>query len=223
MRAEQPPPGASFGALPASATRPQTWPALAKSAAAWLYQARPLRLLRAPALKLASRPGEAAGDFRARVALAARELRDRELEKLQARWAPKLRVQQDRERRVMEKLRVQQAQYEQSKVSTVVSVGSTLLGALFGRKLGSAGNVGRASTAVRGASRAAKEKEDIGAAQAELEAAHQQLAALTQEFEGEATRLRATLEAEPAIEELAIAPRKTDVVIESLALAWLAG
>ncbi|HEX5009482.1 MAG TPA: helicase HerA-like domain-containing protein [Planctomycetota bacterium] len=221
VRSDEPAAGARFGALPPSATSPRTWPALGKSAAAWLYQARPLHLLRAPALKLVSRPGESAGDFRARVALAARELRDRELEKLQARWAPKLRVQQDRERRVLEKLRVQQAQYEQSKVSAVVSVGSTLLGALFGRKLGSAGNVGRAGTAMRGASRAAKEKEDIGAAQAELEAAHQQLAKLTQEFEGEAAKLRATLEAEPVIETLDIAPRRTDIVIESLALAWL--
>src|SRR5262249_34377549 len=128
----------------------------------------------------------------------------------------------DKERRGLDKVRVQEAQYEQQKVSSAVSLGGTLLGALFGRKLGSVGNVSRAGSAVRGISRAAKEKGDIGAAQADLDAVRQQLADLNKDFEAEAASVQAG-QAEPAVEELSIAPRKTDITIESVVLAWVAG
>jgi hypothetical protein len=219
--AEQPAPGARFAELPAAAARAKSWPGYAKSAAAWLYQSRPLKLQRSPELKLCGRPGEADGDFRTRVALAARELRDKLREKQQAKWAPKLRVLQDKERRALDKVRVQEAQYEQQKVSSAVSLGSTLIGALFGRKLGSVGNVSRAGGAVRGISRAAKEKGDIGAAQADLAAVRQQLADLNKDFEAELGSLQAG-QAEPGVEELSIAPRKADITIESVELAWVA-
>jgi len=221
-RDDSPPAGARFAELPAVATRAKGWPALARSAADHLYRNRPLRLLRAPAFKLVSRPGETAGDFRARVAHASREARDAELERLRQRWAPKLRTLQDRERRAQEKVRVQQAQYEQSRTSTAVAIGSTLLGALFGRRLGSAGNVGRAGTAVRGAARSGKEKEDIAAAQAELAQVQGQLATINHDFEAEAQQVREAGEHEVAIEEVAIAPRKADTAVESLVLAWVA-
>jgi hypothetical protein len=222
VRGDAPSPEARFAELPAAATRAKGWPALGKSAAEHLYRNRPLRLLRAPAFRLVSRPGESGGDFRARIAHAAREARDAELDRLRKRWEPKLRTLQDRERRAQEKVRVQQAQYEQSRTSTVVAIGGTLLGALFGRRLGSVGNVGRAGTAVRGAARAGKEKEDIAAAQVEEAQVREQLAALTREFAAEAQALREAGEREPTIEDVVLAPRKADTVVESLVLAWVA-
>jgi hypothetical protein len=42
---------------------------------------------------------------------------------------------------------VEQSQYKQKKMQTAISFGTTVVGALFGRKLGSVGNVGRAATA----------------------------------------------------------------------------
>ena len=220
-RSEQPAPGATRGELPPATRSARSWPAFAKSAADSLYRNRPLRLLRAPDFKLVSRPGEPEGDFRARVAHAAREARDAELDRLQKRWAPRLRTLTERERRAQEKLRVQQAQYDQSKVSTAVSIGSTLLGALFGRKLGGVGNVGRAGSAVRGVSRSSREKDDVDAAQAELADVQAQLAQLTSQLEAEANPLRAGGVQEHEIVELAIAPRKADIAIESLLLAWV--
>jgi hypothetical protein len=40
--------------------------------------------------------------------------------------------------------------------NALISIGATVVGALFGRKLGSVGNVGRATTAMRGVSRSAR-------------------------------------------------------------------
>ena len=52
-------------------------------------------------------------------------------------------------------------QATQSQVQVAVSLGATILGALLGRKAVSTSTVGRATTTVRGAGRAMKERQDI--------------------------------------------------------------
>jgi hypothetical protein len=103
----------------------------------------------------------------------------------------------------------------------MVSVGATVLGALFGRKLGSLGNVGRASTAARGAGRAARERGDISRARDDADALQQQLEALEVEFEGRLEAMRDKLEGKEVVcEELPIRPRKTDLSVERVVLVW---
>ena len=85
------------------------------------------------------------------------------IEKLRKKYAPKLARVQERIDRAQEKCAErEEEQYKDRKTQTIVSFGATVVGALFGRKLGSVGNVGRAASAVKGASRAAREKADIG-------------------------------------------------------------
>ena len=62
-------------------------------------------------------------------------------------------------------------------------MGATVLGGLFGRKLRSVCNVGRATTAARGAGRASRERDDVARAQANLETLRRQLGDLESEFE----------------------------------------
>jgi hypothetical protein len=149
------------------------------------------------------------------------ERRDLELEKLRKRYAPKLARLADRIRKAEQRIEREREQYRQQKMHTVVSVGATVLGALFGRKLGSVGNVGRATTAARGASRAARERGDVSRAQDDAEALEQQLQELEAEF---AERLEAVREkmgdSELVCEELPIRPSKSDLSVERVALVW---
>ncbi|HVH19247.1 MAG TPA: ATP-binding protein, partial [Myxococcota bacterium] len=97
---------------------------------------------------------------------------------------------------------------------------TTLVGALFGRKLGSATNVGRATTAARGVSRAARERGDIARAEERSEDLRAELVAL----EAELARDTASLDAgggDPAVTRLEIAPRKSDLDVERVSLVWL--
>jgi hypothetical protein len=64
---------------------------------------------------------------------------------LRERYAPKLARLGDRIRRAPQRVEVEKSQYRQQKMQTVVSIGATVLGALFGRKLGSVGNFGCAA------------------------------------------------------------------------------
>ena len=96
--------------------------------------------------------------------------------KLRAKYAPRLTTLQDRLRRAQQAVEVQQEQAKQAKVQTAVSFGSAILSAILGRKAASAGNIGRASTAVRGVGRSMKESGDVGRAEENVEAVRRQLA-----------------------------------------------
>jgi hypothetical protein len=215
---------ASFEPLPAEAQRAKTFESYAKALALHLYGTRELMLGSCPALKLVSKPLEPRADFLARVRQAAREERDRALEKLKAKFAPKVAAANDRIRRAEERLRREAAQFEQQKSQSMISVGATLLGALFGRKLASASNVGRATTAARGMSRVAREKEDVGSAEAALRAAKDELIALELAFQKDAAELGSMPEPEAlGLLEIPVKPRKADTLVERVALVWVPG
>lgn len=210
-----------FAPLPALAGRAGSYPQWAKELVDHLYRRHTLRLYRCPMVKLTSRLGEERAEFLARVRQALREARDEELARLQARYAPRLAVLQERVRRAKERVRREETQLQQQKVQTAISVGTTVLGALFGRKAISAATLGRATTAARGVSRTARERDDVERAVEAQQQLEEQLAALQAEFDGEVARLR-----EPAVplddllDEAEIKPRKSDITVTRLQLLW---
>ena len=217
-----PPPGARFEALPPPAARVRSYVAWRSSLVDHLYRHRTLALWRAVALKQVSRSGETEGEFRGRLALTLRERRDAERARLELKFLPQLRAVEERRRRAEERVQRERAQVSQAGRDVMISVGATVLGALFGRRLASAGTVGRATTAARRASRAAQEREDVGRAEDALTAADADLRALTAALEGELTRLPGAAD-EVEVEPLEVRPRKADLAVSHLALAWVAG
>jgi hypothetical protein len=216
----EPAAGAAFAPLPPEAMQARRYPAWTKALADSLYRTRALELFACAALKAVSRPGESEGDFRARLALAAREARDREVEKLRARYAPKLAALQERLRQAEARVGREQAQLGQQTLQTAISVGATVLGAFLGRKAVSASTLGRATTAARGVGRAGREAQDIAHAKESVEAVRGQLAALEQEFAAETAALRAAGDTPPTVEPAPVRPRKTDITVDRVALAW---
>jgi len=212
--------GCVFGELPASALRAKSYAVWEKALKSELQRLAPLRLWRAPELALCSRPDESEGEFRARVALAAREERDRVRDELERRYAPKLERLRTRALRAEQRAEREQAQYGQRKLESGISIGASLLGALFGRKAASAANVGRAASAARGVGRARREHAEAESAREQVERERAALAELEAELARELRELSAARES-AAIEPFELPPRKTDVLIERSALAWL--
>jgi hypothetical protein len=217
----EPEDGIGFATLPKEATNAKRYATWIKRYKTHLYRTLPLTLYQTKVPKLVSTPGESEADFRVRVREAAREQRDQTIEKLRKRYAPKLARLEARIQRALRKVQTQEAQYQQAKTSTAISVGATVLGALFGRKAASVGTVGRAGTAMRGVGRAAREKGDITRAKQELAEAETQLEELEVEFEQELADVRATADAGTGeVTEKTIAPRKADITIGKVALVW---
>jgi hypothetical protein len=212
---------AAFAPLPPAARRAKAWDDWGASLRDHLYRSRPLALLRAPELRASAEPGESEGDFRVRLAQAARERRDGEIEALRRRVAPKVAALEERLRVARERVERERSQYEQQKVQTGISLGATILGVLLGRKRGSLGNIGRATTTARGAGRSAREREDVARAEEGVEAVERRLAELRAQVEADVEAVRRTADpASIAVERVEVPARKSDVGVESIALLW---
>jgi hypothetical protein len=212
---------AGFDSLPTSLTRPKTYSELTKTLKDHLYRTQRLKLLRSPTTKQFSQPGESEGDFRIRITQAAHELRDKQVEQLRSKYAPKLSSLQERVRKAEQRVEKERSQASQQTFQTVLSVGASVLGALFGRKLASSANVTRATSSVRAAGRIARQREDVGQAEETVEALRQQLADLEAAFNAEAEKVRETTSADQLVlDPLEIQPRKSDVNVQGVVLAW---
>ncbi|MDH3685274.1 MAG: hypothetical protein OEP95_03565 [Myxococcales bacterium] len=216
--------GARFAPLPKGAAKATSYRRWSKALRDHVYRTRPITLYRCKPLKLVSRPGETEGEFRIRTSEGMREKRDLALEKLQERFAPKLARGRERIAQATERVDREAEQAQHATLQAAVSVGATVLGALFGRKMGSSRNVGRATTAARGFGRSSRERGDVRRAKERVEIEEKKLRDLEADFEARLAKLRE--EHEPAnveIEELEVPPRKSDLTVQRLALAWVPG
>jgi hypothetical protein len=213
--------GARFASLPSELARAKCYAEWTKSLKNYLYRERTMDLWACPEVKQISRPSEAEREFRLRVAQASREERDREVEALRAKYAPKMSALEDQIRRARERLEREQAQANKSTWDATVALGSSVLGALFGRKALSKTNVTKAAGAAKAAGRAAQQRGDVGSAGASLEVLRRRYAELEAKFREEVGELDAALRPEAlALERLPIRPRKADITVEQVVLAW---
>lgn len=217
----QAPADAKYATLPESAALSISYTRWKKSLADFMYQNQTVQIWECPDYKYFSQENESEGDFRGRLAHLQHEKRDLEVEKLREEYTPKLASLEERIRKAQVKVDKEKAQYGQQKMQTAISVGATVLGALFGRKTVSMSTVGRATTSMRGVGRAAREKEDITRARHEVEVLRERLAALETKFQAEAARIQEDYGPEDLdLRELLIRPRKTDIVTGDLAVVW---
>jgi hypothetical protein len=218
LLASAPSSSATHASIPDAALNLKRYASWTEDFGRWVARTRPLQLFTARALKLQSRPGESAGDFRVRVRQAAHERRDAEVEKLRQRYAAKLARAIEKIRKAEEVVEREGRQAGDQKLQTTVSVAATLAGMLLGRKGASLSTLGRATTAARGVGRTMKEQEDVRRAQARLVEAQQALQAIEADLQEEIEAMPA--HADVAIETLEIKPKRTNVDVRLVSLAW---
>ncbi len=220
--AVDPPQPGSFLALAPAASRAKSYDAWGKALKAWLGQTQALDLLKSRNTGVVSAPGESERDFRVRLQTVARERRDQAVDKLRAKYAPKATAIDEKIRRAQQAVDREAAQASQQKLQTAVSMGATVLGALFGRKAVSASTIGKATTAARGVGRTMKESQDIERAKESLAAAQQQKADLEAQVQAELQQFGGAWDAvsEP-LDAVTLRPKRTELTVQLLALAWV--
>jgi hypothetical protein len=214
--------GAQFSALPGSAGKAKSYDTWAKEFTGWIYRSRVLEIFVSPSTKQLSNPGESERDFRVRLQQAGRERRDQAAERLRLKYASKIAALQERLRRAQQMVERQAAESRNTRIQAAISVGATILGAFLGRKTASAGNIGRATTAIRGAGRVMKETKDVAQAEENVTALQQQLADLETQFEREVQNVTAAID--PLVERLdtaRIKPTKSNIAVKLFGLAWI--
>ncbi len=210
---------AGFELLSPEAGKPKSYDAWRKQFVDAVYRNVKLPLMQSPSLEEVSRPGESERDFRLRLGQIAREARDALAAKLRARHSSRFTTLDERIRRAEQAIEVQEGQARDAKFSTALSFGSAVLGALFGGKRSA---VGKASTALRGASRSARESGDVERAGETLEALRAQRAALEAEIGAElkAAESKSDPRSE-ALEPLEVPLKRSNVTVRAFCLAWV--
>jgi len=196
----------------------ETWN---KEFAGWLYRTQKLELFKSPSAAQLSNPGESERDFRLRLQQSGREQRDKGADSLRRKYAPKIAALQERVRRAEQQREKQQTEARSSQVQAAISMGASILGAFLGRKTISATNIGRATTAIRGAGRVLKESQDVSIAQENVTALQQQLADLEAQFKKEREALAAGSDPlQEKLQPVSLKPAKADITVKLVSLAW---
>ncbi len=214
-------PDASFGEVPGEASSAKSYAAWGNAFKEWVYRNRKLALLKSPGTGLLSEPGEPEREFRIRLQQAAREKRDRQVERLRQKYAPKIAALEDRIRRADLAVEREKTEAGQQKIQTAISLGAAILTALTGRKKLSQSTLGRAATTARGAGRTLKEAQDVARAEENVQSLKKQLEDLQAQMEQESAEVGAGID--PVSEELEpceVSPKKTDISVSLVSLAW---
>jgi len=161
------------------------------------------------------------GDFRAQLALAAREQRDAAVADLKRKYAPKLAAVEEQQRRAAERIERERSQLSQQRMQSAFSIGASVLGALLGRRTLSATNVNRAASAARAATRIGRESGDVDRANESLEVIQQRQRDLQQQFDTDAAALETRFDASAVtLRKVQVSPRKSDIAVGEVALVW---
>jgi hypothetical protein len=213
--------GAAFVNLPPQVTQAKSYIEFNKALKNYLYRERKLTLWHCPELKTLSQPEETQRDFRLRQGQRLREGRDQAIEKLRTKYAPKRAKLQDEVEKAREHLSHEQAQASKAKWDVAIAIGNSVLGAILGRKTISQANVRKATNTAKAASRAMRQTGDTGTAQSALDRALEKFTVLELEFQNEVDKLNVPQHPEALVlETLQLTPKKTDIAIEQVVLAW---
>ncbi|MFO0908961.1 MAG: hypothetical protein U0794_11475 [Isosphaeraceae bacterium] len=219
--ATEPAGAASYDPLPGAASKARSYSSWSKAFVDSVYRTETLELWKSPMLGLISTPDESERDFRVRLQQAAKEQRDARVDALRAKYAPKLAALEEKVRRADQAVERETAQARNSTLSSLVRVGSTVLGAFLSRKTLSTSNVNKAGTAIRNVGVSMKESSDVTRARDTAEALRQQLFDLETEFRTEVRSLEASLNPlAETLSTLTIKPKKTNITTKLVALAW---
>lgn len=219
---DRPEEGASFTELPSIASSSKNYKVWEKGFSTWIFQTQSVTLLNHSRLKITSQNGESERDFQIRVSQRSRELRDEAIEKIRAKYATKIQSLEERKRVALQRVDREKAQVKDQTLQTIMTVGSSLLGAFFGRKKISVTNVGRVTTAARSAGRVLREQGDVGRANETVEAIEAQLKEIEDSLQDEITKLQAISDITEELKEVVIRPKKTNIQIRRVALVWKA-
>jgi len=212
-------PDARFGDLPRELSTAASLRAFGRGAADYLYRQSRLEIWHCPALDLFGEPGESEGAFRVRAQHAAHERRDDEVQAMRRSLDERRERLEDRLEREQRELERDRARHSARQREELLSAGEAVIGmlGLFGRRR-SAG-ISRAATKRRLTSSAGAEVQE---SEVEIARLREEVDDLQQTIERNAADIAQRWEqATSDIQTYAIAPRKNDITVDLVAVAWV--
>jgi hypothetical protein len=214
----EPQAGAEFAELPAAALKASTYAAIRKDFPDWVYSNFNVEIGYSPLLKAHANPGEKLDEFRARIAQKAREIRDQAIETLREKHGRTAKSLEERVLRAQAKVETQKGQASDAKLSGAVRLGTSILGAFFGRRRG----MTAISSGVTSASRMMRESREVAAAEADLQRLEEEQQQLEKTLESELAQIREQYETSNlALESVKLSPLKKNIDVAAVGILWL--
>lgn len=210
-----------FGHLPRETAKPKAYDAWKKAYADFLYRNQKISIYKSDDLKVVSKPNEKERDFRVRLSQAAREKRDQQAEQLRQKFAPKIAAIDERIRKAIQMAEKKNQASKTSKLMALLSVGASILSAFLGKKSINAATVGKVTTSVSKAGKSMKDSSDASMAEENVDVLKKAKDDLETQFKAEVAKLETTVDPQTtALDEVQIRPKKTNINVRVLALAW---
>ncbi len=217
-----PPESAKFEKVPDGLQTSDNFKTWEKELKKFLYRGQPLTIWKCAALGKFSEPNETMGDFKVRLEQLVSEKRDTEVEKLRDKYKSKFQTLRDRIRRAEDRVEKEKEEYTASRMNSILSVGTTIMGALLGRKTFGVTTARSAGSSMKSVGRSSRQKSDISRAEDNLEELRDKFADLEREFNEDVQQLEDKLKVDNLdFEELTVPPRKSDITIEEFGVCWL--
>ncbi len=218
----EPEPAASFAPLPPALALEANYKNWIKTFPGWLTQTQKYYLQYCDALDLYSLPNEQDGAFKVRLQQKVNELRDQMKEKLRAKYAARLNALEEKIRLAQQRSQKQAQESRDEQLNSVISVGATIFGAMVSRRPLGSTTMNKAASAARKVTRASQKQADSNRALESLQSLQEQFDGLQNQFQDELNRLTQELQAHlDSLQSTAISPKKTNVVVNAVALLWV--
>jgi len=209
--------GAFFAPAPESVNSARELATIKKELADWLYYNCRLTIQVHEELALYQEPQERERDFKIRLQQAARERRDQEVDKLEKQFEQQITRLEDKLRKVARELAADEADYGSRKQQEWIGIGESVLGWVLGRR-----STRALSTAASRRRMTSQAGQDLEESREEITDFKHEIAVLetqVKEQSEDITLKWANLMDDLGKEELS--PRRTDIDVQTIALAWL--
>ena len=187
----------------------------------YIYRNKKLTLYKNDALKLISKQDETLSDFKIRLQDRLNEKIDEEVEKLQTKFAKDNDSLENKLSSLYQKLEKEEQQASSTTTDTIIAIGTSLLGAFFGKSVISKTNIGKVASSAKGATRILKERNDVKYVESDIVQIQSEQENLKKSLEDEIEKINSSnLSSNYEIEEIFIKPKRSDIYNTKVELLW---
>lgn len=193
---------------------------LERDFADYVYRNFKLTLYKNDTLKISSKQYESLDDFKIRIQDRLNEQIDEKIENLKQKFEKENTILEQKISKLFEKLKKEEQDALSATTNSIISIGTSILGAFFGKSSKTA-IVSKVATSSRGVSKALKERSDIKTVQGEIDALQSLQDGLEEKLKIEIEKINDEFNiSKYTIEEFFIKPKRTDIYDIKIELLW---
>lgn len=186
----------------------------------YVYRNFKLTLYKNDTLKISSKQYESLDDFKIRIQDRLNEQIDEKIENLKQKFEKENTILEQKISKLFEKLKKEEQDSLSATTNSIISIGTSILGAFFGKSSKTA-IVSKVATSSRGVSKALKERSDIKTVQGEIDALQSLQDGLEEKLKIEIEKINDEFNiSKYTIEEFFIKPKRTDIYDIKIELLW---